>query len=779
MNQELSANTTLSHYHIVAKLGAGGMGEVYRALDTRLDRAVAIKVLPAEFAKDAERVRRFEQEARATSALNHPNILTVYDIGTASTELGGAPFIVMELLEGEELRARLNDGALPVRTALEYAQQIAAGLSAAHEKGITHRDLKPENLFVTTDGRVKILDFGLAKLRPPRSVSAGSDVATQKQLTNPGTVMGTVAYMSPEQVRGEEVDHRSDIFSFGVILYEMLSGQRAFTGSSLVETMHAILKDEPPELSETNAKISPALDRIVRRCLEKKPELRFQTASDLGFALSTLTTPSSSGSNRTEAAPALVTTAITPRSSGRERLAWIGFGVASLLALLAFGTAYFRRPTLEAEPLRLFVNPPEKATRFDWPMISPDGRTLAFVATVEGKTQLWIRPLNSTTAKPLVDLRLDVAFPSWSPDGQFLSYYEERKLKKIALAGGTPVTLCNMEAAQSRGTWNRDGIIVFGAGPNGLKRVSASGGAITSVTTVDSARGEIIHGAPAFLPDGRHFLFFNTNSDPAKTGIYLGSLDGGETRQLLPLDNPVFALATNPAAKDKGYLVFARQSALLAQPYDFSRNQLTGEPVRLAEQAQISASNFAQFSVSTTGNLVLIEGTANQQLTWFDRAGKKLGTVGTLGIYSTPKLSPDEQRLAVGRLDPQTRTSDIRIFDLTRGTDSRFTFDPADDFSPLWSPDGNRLVWASNREGSHNLYQKIASGAGQDELLWKSAFRKRPLDWSADGRFIFYWETTPQTNNDVWVLPLESGARPYPWLNARFAEGPARFSPRW
>jgi Tol biopolymer transport system component len=448
-----------------------------------------------------------------------------------------------------------------------------------------------------------------------------------------------------------------------------------------------------------------------------------------------------------------------------------------LLALLAFGTAYFRRPTLEAEPLRLFVNPPEKATRFDWPMISPDGRTLAFVATVEGKTQLWIRPLNSTTAKPLVDLRLDVAFPSWSPDGQFLSYYEERKLKKIALAGGTPVTLCNMEAAQSRGTWNRDGIIVFGAGPNGLKRVSASGGAVTSVTTVDSARGEIIHGAPAFLPDGRHFLFFNTNSDPAKTGIYLGSLDGGETRQLLPLDNPVFALATNPAAKDKGYLVFARQSALLAQPYDFSRNQLTGEPVHLAEQVQISASNFAQFSVSTTGNLVLIEGTANQQLTWFDRAGKKLGTVGTLGIYSTPKLSPDEQRLAVGRLDPQTRTSDIRIFDLTRGTDSRFTFDPADDFSPLWSPDGNRLVWASNREGSHNLYQKIASGAGQDELLWKSAFRKRPLDWSADGRFIFYWETTPQTNNDVWVLPLESGARPYPWLNARFAEGPARFSP--
>jgi serine/threonine protein kinase len=475
MNQELLPNMKLSHYRIVSKIGAGGMGEVYRALDVRLDREVALKVLPADFAKNADRLRRFEQEARATSALNHPNILTVYDIGTASTELGGAPFIVMELLEGEELRARLNDGALPVRKAIEYAQQVAAGLAAAHDKGITHRDLKPENLFITKDGRVKILDFGLAKLKPQKfGGGVDSEAPTLKPLTSPGVVMGTVGYMSPEQVLGQAADHRADIFSFGVILYEMLSGQRAFTGSSMVETMHAILKNEPPELSETNAKVSPALDRIVRRCLEKKPDLRFQTASDLGFALSTLTTPSSSGSNRTEAAPALATTAITPRSSNRERLAWIGFGVASLLALLAFGTAYFRRPTLEAEPMRLFVNPPEKATRFDWPMISPDGRTLAFVATVEGKTQLWIRPLNSTTAKPLVDLRLDVAFPSWSPDGQFLSYYEERKLKKIALAGGAPVTLCDMEV-QSRGTWNREGVIVFGAGPAGLKRISASG----------------------------------------------------------------------------------------------------------------------------------------------------------------------------------------------------------------------------------------------------------------------------------------------------------------
>jgi Tol biopolymer transport system component len=553
----------------------------------------------------------------------------------------------------------------------------------------------------------------------------------------------------------------------------MLAGKRAFEGATTADLMSAILKDEPPELSATNPQIPPQLEKIVLRCLEKNAERRFQSVSDLGFALSTL--PTTSGNHRTEAVSALDTVATTKRSGWRERIAWIVAGAAVLTAL-ALGVAYVRRPVLEAEPMRLFVNPPEKATRFDWPTISPDGRTLAFVATVEGKTQLWVRSLNSTTAKPLVELRWDMAFPSWSPDGQFLSYYEERKLKKIALAGGAPVTLCDMEV-QSRGTWNREGVIVFGAGPAGLKRISASGGAVTPVTTVDSAHGETVHGAPAFLPDGRHFLFTIGNTDPAKMGVYLGSLDGGETKQLLTLDNPIFALATNPLAKDEGDLVFARQGALLTQPYDFSRNQLLGEPMRLAEKVQISASNFAKFSVSTTGTLVLLEGYAQQQLTWVDRTGKKLGTVGQAGFYDIPRLSTDNQHLAVGRRESLQQGTDIRLFDLARGTDARFTFDPANDQWPLWSPDGSRLLWTSSRKGPGDLYWKAASGAGQDEVLWKSATLKQATDWSADGRFILYRERHPQTNIDLWILPLEGERQPQPWLTAPFNQSLGKFSP--
>src|SRR5262245_53913957 len=374
----LPSGTKLGSYEILAPLGAGGMGEVYRARDNRLERAVALKVLPTDFAKDADRLRRFEQEARATSALNHPNILTVHDFGLHE----GAPFIVMELLEGEELRAQLDEGALSVRKAIEYAQQITAGLAAAHEKGVVHRDLKPENLFVTKDGRVKILDFGLAKLKPQKLAGGvDSEAPTLKPLTNPGVIMGTVGYMSPEQVRGQEADHRADIFSFGMILYEMLSGKRAFNGVSVADVMSAILKEEPPELSETNAKISPQLEKIVRRCLEKKPERRFQTASDLGFALEALTTASSSGANRTVAAQALDTAAMTSRSGWRERLWMLAAGVLAL-ALLALGVAYFWRAATDTRTVRLSFTPPENLAfdngQHDYAIVSPDGQKLLF-----------------------------------------------------------------------------------------------------------------------------------------------------------------------------------------------------------------------------------------------------------------------------------------------------------------------------------------------------------------------------------------------------------------
>lgn len=765
--------TRLGAYEILAPLGAGGMGEVYRAHDTRLDRAVAIKVLPAEFAQDSDRLRRFEQEARATSALNHPNILTVYDFGTTPPENGGSPYLVMELLEGTELRAQLDEGALPVRHCVDYAQQIVTGLAAAHEKSIVHRDLKPENLFVTKDGRVKILDFGLAKLRPPRNVSAGSDVATAKQYTSPGTVMGTVAYMSPEQVQGKDLDHRSDLFSFGIILYEMLSGQRVFTGESRVDVMHAILRADPPDLSETNAKISPQLDKLVRRCLEKQPERRFQTASDLGYALEALSVPNSSGSNRTEAVQAITTT--TNRSGWRDRVWMITAGLMTLIAL-ALGIAYVRRPALEAEPMRFAITPPEKAKVFDFPTISPDARTLAFVAEVDGKTQLWVRPLSGTTARPLVETRESLSYPFWSPDSQFIAYIEQRKLKKIALAGGTPETLCDTPIGQG-GTWNRDGVILVGNGQAGIGRVSANGRAITAITNVDSVPGNTFHSAPAFLPDGRHFLYWVGNSDPAKRGIYLTSLEGGESRRLLSVDARNVGVAMNPADPREGYLTFVRQGVLLAQAFDFRRNQLVGDPVRIAEQVAGSSSSWGRYSLAANGTVVLLERGFAEQLAWFDRAGKKLGTMGTNGQYSVPRLAPDGQRLAVGHRPPQAQREDIHLFDLAGGAGTPFTFDPSNDNHPLWSPDGSRIVWTSWREETPNLFQKAASGAGQDELLLRSGFQKRAFDWSTDGRFILYGEGNPQTSYDLWVLPMAGERKPWVWLNTPAEEYNARFSP--
>jgi Tol biopolymer transport system component len=771
----LATGERLNHYEILSPLGAGGMGEVWRARDTRLNREVAIKVLPADFAKDVDRLKRFEQEARATSALNHPNILTVYDIGDHE----GTPFIVAELLEGEELREQLNGGGLPARAAIDYAQQIASGLAAAHNRSIVHRDLKPENLFVTTDGRVKILDFGLAKLKPSQVGAADSQAPTQKKITNPGTVMGTVGYMSPEQVRGQDADHRSDIFSFGVILYEMLSGKRTFAGESAIEVMNAILKEEPPELGETNAKISPALEKIVRRCLEKKPERRFQTASDLGFALEALALTGSSGANRTEMARAMDASAWSKRSGWRERLAWIVAG-AMALALLALGVAYFRRPAPEVESIRLYVNPPEKATRFDMPAISPDGRTLAFIATVEGKTQIWVRPLNSAIAKPLAEVG-ETGTIFWSPDSRFIGFIDDNKLKKIALSDGTLETLCDSSNRFGVGAWNREGVILLGAGTLGIKRISANGGAMTALTTVDSSRGEIGHHAPIFLPDGGHFIFFKATSDPARRGAYLASLNGGEPKLLLPLDSPVVGVAADPLARNEGYLVFARQGALLAQSFDFSRNRLQGEPLLLTQRVKIATggireSSNIKASLSANGALVLIEGDTNQQLAWFDRAGKKLGTVGPAGNYAVPRLSRDDQRLAVGRSDPQTQTSEIYLFDLTSGTERRFTIDPGMDTFPLWSPNGSHIVWTSTREGVGNLYRKAASGDGPDEVLYRSAFQKIALDWSADGRFILYREIDLHTDLDLWVLPLDDG-KPWPWLNTRSIESLGKFSP--
>ena len=764
----LPVGTRLGPYEIVSPVGAGGMGEVYRARDARLGREVAVKVLPAGFSGDAERLRRFEQEACAAGALNHPNILVVHDIGAHD----GSPYVVSELLEGGTLRERLNGTALSQRKALDYAQQIARGLAAAHERGIVHRDLKPENVFITTDERAKILDFGLAKLTQANGESVQTEIPTRRVDTGPGVVMGTVGYMAPEQVRGQNVDHRADIFSFGAVFYEMLTGRRAFRGESAVDTLSAILKEDPPDLSESNRAVSPALERLVLHCLEKNPAARFHSASDLAFALEALSGSTVSAQDATTAL------ALPPaRSKWREWLPWLVAAVAVLVAALALFVPFRRAPVEKpAAAMRFLVPPPEKAAFAGPPMISPDGRLV--VATVRddsGRQSLWVRPLDSLDAKPLAGTENGVQ-PFWSPDSRSVGFYAGGKLKKIDVSGGPAQTLCDARLTAG-GAWSRDGVIVFGRNAaEGLYRIPITGGSPAPVTVLDKSRNETFHSWPYFLPDGRHFLYVARSAQREKSGIYVGSLDSKETRLLLNIES-------GAAYAPPGYLLFVRERTLMVQPFDAERLQLTGEAVPIAEQVGLNVGNArAQFSVSETGVLVyrnFVSG-GNTQLVWFDRAGKQLGTVWDVASISGVRLSPDGKRVALQRFDTEKGTNDIWLVDIARGIPSRLTFDPASDVNPVWSPDGSRILFSSQREGVSNLYQKLSSGAGQDESLLKSDDTKLPNDWSSDGRYILY-QALGQGDFDLWVLPLFEERQPVPYLQTDFLERGGRFSPdgRW
>jgi Tol biopolymer transport system component len=754
----LATGTRLGPYEVLSALGAGGMGEVYRARDTRLGREVAVKVLPAAFSENAERLARFEQEASAAGALNHPNILAIYDVGTDG---GGAPYVVSELLEGETLREKMGGGALPQRKAIDYALQIAYGLAAAHAKGIVHRDLKPENLFVTKDGRVKILDFGLAKLTAAGDgVGAQSEAPTRRVNTDPGAVMGTVGYMSPEQVRGQAVDHRSDIFSFGAILYEMLTGRCAFLGGSAADTLSAILKEEPPALSESNKNIAPALERVVRHCLEKNPEERFQSASDLAFALETRWVAESGSETAARAR-------VAAGGRNRERLAWMAATAILLLALivaLPFAIAYLRQTPVDKRAVRLSIPTPNLTGIVDDFALSPDGGRLAFSATdSSGKERLWLRQLDSLTLRPLPET--DGAFsPFWSPDSRFIGFFAGTKLKKIDVSGGAPQILCDAQIGGG-GTWNRDGVIVFApGGGRPLYRVSAAGGESAPLTKLDESR-ERSHWWPQFLPDGRHFLYLSRQE---KSGIYVGSLDSNETRRILESD-------FNVAYAPPGYLLFARESALMAQPFDAGKLELTGEPFLVAEQVGRYTYGRSPFTVSENAVVYERGELGNSQLAWHDRAGKQISTVGPPGSYYSMWLSPDEKGVAVERAEGAS--TDIWLIDIARNTPTRFTFDPAIHRNPIWSPDGSRIAFASNRTGVPDLYVKSASGSSNEELLLETSSVKFPTDWSLDGKLILYEERSGKGKNDIWLLPLEGDRTPKPFLQDDFYKRGAKFSP--
>ena len=757
----LPLNTRLGPYEIIGPLGAGGMGDVYKARDTRLDRTVAIKICGVRFTD------RFEREARAISSLNHPHICALYDIGRENS----LEFLVMEHLEGESLEARLRNGPLPVAEALRIAIQIAGALDAAHRKGVIHRDLKPGNVMLTSAG-AKLLDFGLAKVAeaptPPGSNTSLPTVA--HTLTTEGTILGTFQYMAPEQLEGRECDARSDIFSFGATLYEMITGRKAFQGASQASLIAALMSADPPPVSAVQPMASPALDRLIRKCLAKSPDDRWQSARDL---LSELQWIAGAGSQAGIPAP------VAARRRSRERLPWLLAAVASVLLLvsLIFTVVHLREQPAKTMAVRFQVSAPDKLS-FQWydlPAVSPDGERIAFTASaaLNAPGQLFVRPLSATAATPL-SISGGAFFPFWSPDGRQVAFFNATGLQKVDVGGGPPVTLYQSPAFDGSGTWSRDGVIVTSF-RGLLHRLPASGGEPKPLGSL--AKGETSQGWPQFLPDGKHYLYLSVNGQSDLQGIYVASLDGGERKF-------VVATGVNAVYVQSGHLLFVRGNVLMAQPFDLQNLKLWDEPRPVADHiAMMARIPGAIFSAAANGVVVWRNGSglAESRLQWFDRSGKKLGVVDDVEDYTSPALSPDERKLAVGIMDPQTKTRDIWVIDLVRGTRTRLTFDPADELNPVWSPDGTRIAFTSNRRGERDLYQKPADGSGPDELLLEAKDGQKNLeDWSPDGKYLLY-NHQPPGQHHLYALPLEGDRQPIPYLKSPLRTDQGQFSPngRW
>jgi len=716
------------------------MGEVYRAHDTRLRRDVAVKVSAERFSE------RFEKEARAIASLNHPNVCTLHDVGPN--------YLVMELVEGETLAERIRQGPLPLEEALNIAKQIAAALEAAHRKGITHRDLKPGNIIITPGGIVKVLDFGLAKIGGTPTAQSDNSPTLTIGATEAGVILGTAAYMAPEQARGKEVDERADIWAFGVVLYEMLTGQKLFKGDDLSETLASVIKEEA-KLDRVPAKVQ----RLLRSCLEKDPMQRLQAIGDWRLLL--------------DASP----TSSTPASQGTRQWIWkTATAVAVLIALGLASWIYFK-PQPPAQTIRFEVALPANVIFSQYVSVSPDGRKLAFNATGD-KGGLWIRDLDALEWRQLPGTEGAVS-PFWSPDSKYLAFGVQSQLKKIDVAGGPAQTLCELAAiGVGSGAWNRDGIIIFGGRGSGpLWKVSQAGGVAAAITSVDTSRGEAFNALPTFMPDGKHFIYLR-NGPADVIGIYAGSLDAKPTEQ--PKER---ILASEFAASYvNGYLFFMRDNTLMAQPFDAAKLQLTGEPAPVAEHVGTTQS-IGVFSVSPSGTLAYRGGaqTGNYQLTWFDRQGKLVSVFGQPGADQDIVLSPDGTRGAV-RDAVSAAQGDLWTLDFARGVRTRFTFRQSPGTDAVWSLDGSRIAFAAN-SNRDTIYEKAASGAGDEKELLKEPGKIHfPSSWSRDGRFLLYTVTnTPKTGNDLWVLPLQGDRKPVRLLGTEFNEREARFSPdmRW
>jgi len=755
----LNAGSRLGPYEIQSPLGAGGMGEVYKAKDTRLDRTVAVKVLPQHLSSSAEVRQRFEREAKAIAALSHPHICSLYDVGRE----GETEYLVMELLEGETLSQRLTKGPLPPELTLKCGIEIADALDRAHRQGIVHRDLKPGNIMLTKSG-VKLLDFGLAKaMAPATQQSALTSLPTQAggaPLTEKGTILGTFQYMAPEQLEGKDADARSDIFAFGAVLYETATGKKAFSGTSQASLISAIMKEDPAPISSVQPMTPPALDRVVRTCLAKDPDERWQSAGDLRSELKWI----AGGSQAGMPAP------VTSRRTSRERLAW-AVAAAALLAAIAAGVALVRRPAAEARAVRLSLEMPPKAPfdSFDHASISPDGRLIAFIArTATGKRSVWIRPLGSLQATALAGTE-DALQVFWSPDSRSIGFFADGRLKRIEASGGPPQVLAEAPNPEG-GTWSKDGVIVFCANQyQPLFRVPAVGGATTPVTKL--AAGEDSHIWPSFLPDGRHFVFLGDASITPNHSIRLGSVDSVESEKLLA--GAVTSLATAPP----DWIFFVRAGALVAQRLDVSAKRLVGDAVPLGEQiASNDAQHGFEFSVSATGALLYRSANPDAQLVWFDRAGKRRSTVGEPARYGRLELSPDEKQVVFERLDADGRHANLWLIDLARGSTSRLTSTVSSDYAPVWSHDGSRLLFGSARAGMGDLFEIGAGGSGE-KPIFHDDHDKNPMDWSPDGRLALFLSVSSATREDIWIIDLAKGGKAAPLVATRFSETDARFSP--
>jgi len=759
----LPMGSKLGPYEIGAPLGAGGMGEVYRARDTRLDRTVALKILPAQFSADPIRKQRFEREAKTISSLNHPHICVLHDVGSQD----GVDYLVMECVEGETLAKRLEKGALPLEQVLKFGAQVADALDKAHRSGVVHRDLKPSNIMLTKSG-VKLLDFGLAK-PVSEAFASGQTLSVSptksRPLTAEGAILGTVQYMSPEQLEGKETDARNDLFSFGAVLYEMVTGNHAFDGKSQASVIAAILEHEPQPISAFQPMAPPALDRLIRTCLAKDPEERIQTAHDVKLQLQWI----AEGDSQTGPPVGIL--------AGHNTWDRVSKPVATLLLLLLIGggAAWWVR-TRQIPPAMHFYSPvPFPANDV---ALSPDGRTLAMVAYSDqaNKYVIWTNKVGGRGQTPVPGTE-GASHPFWSPDGRSLGFFANGKLKKAELSGGLVQVLGDAPNGRG-GTWNAEGTILFS--PNvftGIYRLSSSGGTPIEITKLDASRFESSHRWPVFLPDGRHFLFLadNFSEHLEKNGIFLGSLDSAEMRLIVNA-------TSNAAYVDPGYLLYWRDKSLVAQRFDSRSYTLSGEPRTVSDEVQfLPQIDLALFGVASSGTLVAQtgKGAARSQLTWFDRNGRPTATVGPPGVLANPSLSPDGRRMAFDQAEADGRRLGIWIHELTNDAVTRFTIDPSLNQGAVWSPDGKRVVFTSNRNTFQRLYQKKSDGSGSEEEIFDlnaaHPGQQNCWDWSRDGKYLLAAKAA-----ELWYVSLPD-RQAKPFLQAKSVVRNAHFSPdgRW